>query len=153
MISGDNSRLLSPRRSISTALTSGSLQEWMVSAICFVLVSHGCYVESHVDIYEASPENFSFKIFSNQTTTTATTRRRKATATARSWLPRNMPVYFLRLALSHSTFRIPSLLSIAELYGFTITFLSEDRYRSILVVEVEKEEYIHRLLERGTLIQ
>lgn len=44
------------------------------------------------------------------------------------------------------------MLSIAALYDFGIKFVSEDRYRSILVVEVEKEEYIQRILERGTLV-
>ena len=64
-----------------------------------------------------------------------------------------MPLYLLRVPLSHLTFRIPSLLSVAQLYGFEIRFVSADLYRSVLVVELDKEEYVQHLLDRAILLQ
>lgn len=64
-----------------------------------------------------------------------------------------MTLYALRIILEHLSFRLPSLLSIAETYDFPIKFVSEDLHRSILVVELEKEEDVQRLLDRGTVIQ
>jgi tRNA (guanine10-N2)-methyltransferase len=63
-----------------------------------------------------------------------------------------MPQYILRLSLEHPTFRLPSLKSIADLYGFPLRFVSEDRFRSILVVELEKDEDAEKFLERGILV-
>lgn len=63
-----------------------------------------------------------------------------------------MPVYALRVSLDHTTFRIPSLLSIAELYGFEIKFISENLDRGIILVELKNDEHVDRLLERGVLI-
>jgi len=63
-----------------------------------------------------------------------------------------MPQYILRLSLEHPTFRLPSLKSIADLYGFPLRFVSEDRFRSILVVELEKDEDAAKFLERGILV-
>jgi tRNA (guanine10-N2)-methyltransferase len=64
-----------------------------------------------------------------------------------------MPLYLLRVPLSHLTFRIPSLLSVAQLYGFEIRFVSTDLYRSVLIVELEKEEHVQHLLDRAILLQ
>jgi tRNA (guanine10-N2)-methyltransferase len=63
-----------------------------------------------------------------------------------------MPHYVLRMCMEHPTFRIPSLLSVAQQYGFAIRFISEDLYRGVLVVELDNEEDVDRLLERGTLV-
>lgn len=63
-----------------------------------------------------------------------------------------MPLYALRVCLEHLTFRIPSFLSISQLYGFPIKFVSEDLDRGILVVELERDEDVDKLLERGVLI-
>jgi tRNA (guanine10-N2)-methyltransferase len=64
----------------------------------------------------------------------------------------DMPQYIFRLSLQHPTFRLPSLKSIADLYGFPIRFVSEDKYRSVLVVELEKDEDAEKFLERGILV-
>jgi len=63
-----------------------------------------------------------------------------------------MPQYIFRLSLQHPTFRLPSLKSIADLYGFPIRFVSEDKFRSVLVVELEKDEDAEKFLERGVLV-
>lgn len=54
--------------------------------------------------------------------------------------------------MEHATFRIPSLLSVAQLYGFSIKFISEDADRGIVVIELDDDEDVDKLLERGTLI-
>jgi hypothetical protein len=66
--------------------------------------------------------------------------------------PAKMPQYLLRLSLEHPTFRLPSLKSIADLYEFPIRFVSEDKLRSVLVVELEKDEDAEKFLERGVLV-
>jgi hypothetical protein len=38
-----------------------------------------------------------------------------------------MPLYALRVSLSHLSFRIPELLSISQLFGFEIKFVSSDK--------------------------
>jgi tRNA (guanine10-N2)-methyltransferase len=63
-----------------------------------------------------------------------------------------MPHYLLRVSLAHESFRIRSILCVAELYNFPIKFISEDRFRSILVVELEKDEDAEKLLDRAILI-
>jgi tRNA (guanine10-N2)-methyltransferase len=63
-----------------------------------------------------------------------------------------MPQYILRLSLEHPTFRLPSLKSIADLYGFPLRFVSEDKFRSVLIVELEKDEDAEKFLERGVLV-
>lgn len=63
-----------------------------------------------------------------------------------------MPQYFLRLSLEHLSFRIPELLSIAQLFEFELKFISEDLSRGVVVIEVEKEEYVERILDRGILV-
>lgn len=63
-----------------------------------------------------------------------------------------MPLYFLRISLEHLSFRIPELLSISKLFGFEIKFHCTDYDRGVIVIEVEKEEYIERILDRGVLV-
>ena len=63
-----------------------------------------------------------------------------------------MPLYLLRISLDHITFRIPSLLSIAQVFDFPIKFVSEDLTRSVLIVGLERDEHVQRLLERATLV-
>ncbi|WRT63816.1 uncharacterized protein IL334_000741 [Kwoniella shivajii] len=63
-----------------------------------------------------------------------------------------MPLYILRLSLDHTSFRIPSLLSISQVFNFPIRFVSQDLYRGLLVIELEKEEDVNHLLERETLL-
>lgn len=63
-----------------------------------------------------------------------------------------MPVYFLRVSLEHRSFRIPELLSISQLFGFELKFLSTELDRGVLVIEVEKEEYLEHILDRGVLV-
>jgi tRNA (guanine10-N2)-methyltransferase len=63
-----------------------------------------------------------------------------------------MPQYILRLSLEHPTFRLPSLKSIADLYGFPLRFVSEDKLRSVLIIELEKDEDAEKFLERGVLV-
>ncbi|KAK6905245.1 tRNA (guanine10-N2)-methyltransferase [Kwoniella mangroviensis CBS 8886] len=63
-----------------------------------------------------------------------------------------MPQYILRISLEHKSFRIPSLLSISQVFNFPIRFISKDKYRGILIVELEKEEDVHHILERDTLV-
>jgi tRNA (guanine10-N2)-methyltransferase len=63
-----------------------------------------------------------------------------------------MPLYFLRVSLQHLSFRIPELLSIAKLFNFEIKFVSEHLDRGVLVIEVEKDEYVERILDRGVLV-
>lgn len=64
-----------------------------------------------------------------------------------------MPVYLLRIISHHLSFRIPELLSIAKLFDFEIKFLSKDLYRGVLLVELEGDEQVQHILERGVLIQ
>lgn len=63
-----------------------------------------------------------------------------------------MPRYFLRVSLEHLSFRIPELLSIGELFGFEIKFVSKDLYRGILVIDVDKEEHMQKILDRAVLV-
>jgi tRNA (guanine10-N2)-methyltransferase len=63
-----------------------------------------------------------------------------------------MPKYVLRMSMEHPTFRIPNLLSVAQTYGFPLKFISQDLSRGIMVVELEKEEDVGKLLDRGILI-
>ncbi len=64
-----------------------------------------------------------------------------------------MPLHLLHISLDHPTFRLPSLISVAEVFDFPITFVSEDKFRSVLVVELERDEHVERLLERATMIR
>ncbi|KAL7418709.1 hypothetical protein Q5752_006392 [Cryptotrichosporon argae] len=63
-----------------------------------------------------------------------------------------MPTYFLRVSLVHQTFTIPSLLSIAQTFGFAIRFLSPDLHRGIIVVELDNERDMEHLLDRGVIV-
>lgn len=63
-----------------------------------------------------------------------------------------MPLYALRMCMDHATFRIPSLLSIAQVSGFPIKFISEDLNRGIVVVELENDGNVKDLLDKGILI-
>ena len=63
-----------------------------------------------------------------------------------------MPLYLLRVSLDHLTFRLPSLLSIAQVFNFPLFFVSDDKFRSILIVELERDEDVEKLLDRATLI-
>lgn len=63
-----------------------------------------------------------------------------------------MPLYLLRVSLDHLTFRLPSILSVAQVLHFPINIVSQDKFRSILVVELDKVEYLEGLLDRATLI-
>lgn len=64
----------------------------------------------------------------------------------------NMPLYLLRVSLQHPTFRLPSLKSVADLYEFPLKFVSEDRYRSALVVELRNDQDAMRFAKRGTMV-
>ncbi|ORY25087.1 S-adenosyl-L-methionine-dependent methyltransferase [Naematelia encephala] len=63
-----------------------------------------------------------------------------------------MPLYILRVSLDHLTFRLPSLLSISQTFDFPIRFVSEDKFRGILVVELAHKKDVQHLIDRGTLI-
>jgi tRNA (guanine10-N2)-methyltransferase len=63
-----------------------------------------------------------------------------------------MPLFILRVTQNHPTFRIASLLSIAQCFNFSIKFVSEDLFRGILIVELEKEEHVQHFLDRGILV-
>ncbi|RXK40763.1 hypothetical protein M231_02015 [Tremella mesenterica] len=63
-----------------------------------------------------------------------------------------MPIYLLRVSLDHLSFRLPSLISIGDLYGFSINFLSEDTSRAGLVIELEHESHLQHILDRGVLV-
>ncbi|WWC66811.1 uncharacterized protein I206_100718 [Kwoniella pini CBS 10737] len=63
-----------------------------------------------------------------------------------------MTLYILRVSQDHLTFRIPSLLSISQLFNFPIRFISTDLYRGVLIVELQKEEDVQHILERDTLV-
>jgi tRNA (guanine10-N2)-methyltransferase len=41
---------------------------------------------------------------------------------------------------------------IADLYGFPLRFVSEDKFRSVLIIELEKDEDAEKFLERGVLV-
>ena len=60
-----------------------------------------------------------------------------------------MPLYLLRICLENLSFRLPSLYSIADLFNFDIRIVSEDPHRGVLVVELEKEEHVDHILDRG----
>ncbi|ODN88067.1 tRNA (guanine10-N2)-methyltransferase [Cryptococcus wingfieldii CBS 7118] len=64
-----------------------------------------------------------------------------------------MPQYLLRMVLDHLSFRLPSLLSVSQVFGFPIRFVSEDKSRGLLVIELEKEEHLQHILDRDTLVQ
>ncbi|KAJ7096373.1 tRNA guanosine-2'-O-methyltransferase [Mycena epipterygia] len=62
--------------------------------------------------------------------------------------------YLLVFAQSHSDFRLPELESIAELYGFTITFPADcDPSRPFMVLQLESEEHARLLASRCILIK
>ena len=63
-----------------------------------------------------------------------------------------MPLYLLRVSLTHPTFRIPHLLSIAELFDFPIKFVSSDLYRGVLVVDLDNDEAVQHILDRGVMV-
>ena len=63
-----------------------------------------------------------------------------------------MPLYLLRVSLEHLSFRIPSLLSVAQRFGFPIKFKSTDLERGVLVVVLEEEDHVQKILDRGTLV-
>ncbi|WVN89225.1 uncharacterized protein L203_104443 [Cryptococcus depauperatus CBS 7841] len=63
-----------------------------------------------------------------------------------------MPLYVLRIVIDHISFRLPSLISISQTFEFPIRFVSEDTSRGLLVVELEKDEDIQRILDRETLV-
>ena len=64
-----------------------------------------------------------------------------------------MPLYLLHVSLDHLTFRLPSLRSIAQVFNFPLTFVSDDKFRSILIVELERDEDVEILLDRATLVK
>jgi tRNA (guanine10-N2)-methyltransferase len=63
-----------------------------------------------------------------------------------------MPRYFLRGSLEHPSFRLPEIHAIGELFGFEVRVISEAPEKGIIIVDVDKEEHIERLLDRGILI-
>lgn len=63
-----------------------------------------------------------------------------------------MPHYIFRVSMQHPTFRLPSLQAVADLYEFPIRFVSEDCFRGVLIVELEKDEHAEKFLERGTMV-
>lgn len=67
--------------------------------------------------------------------------------------------YLFVFAQSHEEFRVPELLSVSELHGFTIGF---DRYANVLdmaikrpfmILMLDKEEHAHILAQRCILIK
>lgn len=66
---------------------------------------------------------------------------------------RKMPRYFLRVSLEHLSFRIPELMSIGELFGFKIDIVGEYSDRGVLIIDVEKEEHMEKILDRAILVQ
>ena len=64
-----------------------------------------------------------------------------------------MPLYAFRFSQEYLSFRVPSILSIAQVFDFPIKFINEELDKSILVIELEKEEDARRILERGTLVK
>ena len=60
-----------------------------------------------------------------------------------------MPLYLFRCSLSHDSFRIPNLLSVAQTHGFEFKFVSEDVLRGAVVVELENESHAQKFLDRG----
>jgi tRNA (guanine10-N2)-methyltransferase len=52
------------------------------------------------------------------------------------------------MILSHPTFRVPSLLSVAQLYGIPMKFISSDLQRGVLVAELEDIRHADYFLER-----
>ncbi|GMK59924.1 hypothetical protein CspeluHIS016_0901410 [Cutaneotrichosporon spelunceum] len=63
-----------------------------------------------------------------------------------------MPRYFIRGSLEHPSFRLPEIHAIAELFGFQVRVISEEPEKGILIVDVDSEEHIERLLDRGILV-
>ena len=66
-----------------------------------------------------------------------------------------MPIpYLIVFAQAHDEFRLPELLSVAELHGFEITIPEDlDVKRPIAVVELESEEHARLLARRCILIK
>ena len=64
-----------------------------------------------------------------------------------------MPRYFLRVCLDNLSFRLPSLKSVSDLYGFDLRIISEDPLRGVLEVDVHDESAIEHLLDRGIQVQ
>lgn len=64
-----------------------------------------------------------------------------------------MPQYFLRSSMEHLTFRIPELLSIGELFGFPVRFVTpeKDLQRGVIVIELDDEKHIQHILDRSIL--
>ncbi|KAK8845581.1 hypothetical protein IAR55_006297 [Kwoniella newhampshirensis] len=63
-----------------------------------------------------------------------------------------MPLYLLRISSEQTSFRIPSLLSIAQVFDFPIRFVSSDLFRGVLVVELQREDDVEKILERDILV-
>lgn len=62
------------------------------------------------------------------------------------------PIYLFRITLHHPTFRIPELLSIAKLYDFEIEFVSTNLHRGVLLVRLDNDEQVDKILERSVLV-
>ena len=65
--------------------------------------------------------------------------------------------YLFVFSQVHDEFRIPELLSVAELYGFEIKFPEnpedKDTTRPFMLLELESEEHARLLAKRCTLIR
>jgi len=64
--------------------------------------------------------------------------------------------YFIVFAQAHSEFRIPELLSVAELHGFTVLLPLPhelDISRPFMIIALEKEEHVSILARRCVLIK
>lgn len=63
-----------------------------------------------------------------------------------------MPRYFIRGSLEHPSFRLPEIHAIAALFDFEVRVITEAPEKGILIVDVDSEEHIERLLDRGLLV-
>lgn len=65
--------------------------------------------------------------------------------------------YLFVFAQAHDDFRIPELLSVSELHGFTITMTDAakdcDSTRPFMILELEKEEHARILARRCILVR
>jgi tRNA (guanine10-N2)-methyltransferase len=62
--------------------------------------------------------------------------------------------YLFVFAQTHDEFRVPELLSVAELHGFEITIPPDfDKTRPFIVLELERQEHARLLARRCILVR
>ena len=62
--------------------------------------------------------------------------------------------YLFQFAQVHEEFRIPELLSVSELYGFTIQFPDEmDVTRPFMILGLQRDEHARLLTQRCILVK